>query len=143
MVKDGALTPLRPPCPTTTTTTTPPRKKKLSPEQGFKVLSVLKNGWAWVFFVEVVFLNTVSLRQKKALFLITDHVWQETRLQFNCIIYRIITVHMTGLVIPSANNIVKIFFTLNFKQTIQRHIFSNKILPLLKLMRVYIVGIIF
>lgn len=96
-----------------------------------------------MFFVEVVFLNTVSLRQKKALFLITDHVWQETRLQFNCIIYRIITVHMTGLVIPSANNIVKIFFTLNFKQTIQRHIFSNKILPLLKLMRVYIVGIIF
>lgn len=86
----------------------------------------------------------MSLRQKKALFLITDHVWQETRLQFNCIIYRIITVHMTGLVIPSANNIVKIFFfTLNFKQTIQRHIFSNKILPLLKLMRVYIVGIIF
>lgn len=50
---------------------------------------------------------------------------------------------MTGLVIPSANNIVKIFFTLNFKQTIQRPIFSNKILPLLKLMRVYIVGIIF
>lgn len=88
-------------------------------------------------------MNTVSLRQKKALFLITDHVWQETRLQFNCIIYRIITVHMTGLVIPSANNIVKIFFTLNFKQTIQRPIFSNKILPLLKLMRVYIVGIIF
>lgn len=51
---------------------------------------------------------------------------------------------MTGLVIPSANNIVKFFFfTLNFKQTIQRHIFSNKLLPLLKLVRVYIVGIIF
>lgn len=76
-------------------------------------------------------------------FLIINHIWQETRLQFNCIIYRIITVHMTGLVIPSANNIVNFFFILNFKQTIQRHIFSHKILPLLKFMRVYIVGIIF
>lgn len=82
-------------------------------------------------FVEVVFLNTVSLRQKKALFLITDHVWQETRLQFNCIIYRIITVHMTGLVIPSANNIVKIFFYFKFQTDYSKaYIFQQDITPI-------------
>lgn len=76
-------------------------------------------------------MNTVSLRQKKALFLITDHVWQETRLQFNCIIYRIITVHMTGLVIPSANNIVKIFFYFKFQTDYSKaYIFQQDITPI-------------
>ena len=55
-----------------------------------------------------------------------------------------ITVRVTGLVIPSANNIVNyVVFILSrlFKGV---YIFSNKILPLIiKLMRVYIVGIIF
>lgn len=73
----------------------------------------------------------MSLRQKKALFLITDHVWQETRLQFNCIIYRIITVHMTGLVIPSANNIVKILCYFKFQTDYSKaYIFQQDITPI-------------
>lgn len=53
-----------------------------------------------------------------------------------------ITVRLTGGVILSANNIVNYVFISSrlFKGV---NIFSNKILPLIRFMRVYIVGIIF
>lgn len=55
-----------------------------------------------------------------------------------------ITVRITGLVIPSANNIVHyVFFVFFWADYSKAYIFSKKILPLIKLMRVYIEGIIF
>lgn len=55
-----------------------------------------------------------------------------------------ITVQIAGLVIQSANNIVSyVRFFLFRADYLKAYIFSNKILPLIKLMRVYIVGIIF
>lgn len=44
------------------------QKKKKVMNKALKFSQFVKNGWAGVFFVEVVFLNTVSLRQKMALF---------------------------------------------------------------------------
>lgn len=79
-----------------------------------------------------------------ALFKLYNHTFYLARNQITVELnyLQMITVHITGLVIPSANNVFKYVFFPGADYS-KAYIFFSKILPLINLMRVYIVGIIF
>ena len=139
LVKDGAVTrSRRPPRPPLLHLLHPQEGKKKCPEWGFKDLSVCfkkkknkrqknrkekkrktkkKKRSGLGVFVEVALKHCVSKTIIDLFnFVIRNYVWKETRLQSNWIICRMITVRVTGLVIPSANNrvVYVLFFFLFF-----------------------------